>query len=193
MSMNVKTMALAVAACLAAGFGVASAQMSGQAPPGGQTETDQAALAAMTPQQMLQKADIYLQGMEQGASSVRRQLEKAREARDVVKVLCLNDKLNQINVAVRTASERRGSLSAAVERNNGADRARHEYTVIEVLRNRLLILVKEANQCIGEEIGFAGEARLTVSVNPELPTEGESVFPEEPVISMPPTLSSNTD
>lgn len=192
MSMNVKTMTLAVAACLAAGLGVAGAQMSDQLSTGTQSETDQAALAAMTPQQLLQKADIYLQGMEQGASAVRRQLEKAREARDVVKVLCLNDKLNQINVAVRTANERRGNLSSAAERNN-ADRARHEFTVIEVLRNRLLTLVKEANQCIGEEIGFAGEARLTVSVNPELPTEGESVFPDEPIISTPPTLSSNTD
>ena len=130
--------------------------------------------------------------MEQGASTVRRQLEKAREARDVVKVLCLNDKLNQINVALRSASERRGSLSLAAERN-ATDRARHEFTVIEVLRNHLLTLVKEANQCIGEEIGFVGEARLTVSVNPELPTEGESVFPEEPIISSPPTLSSHTD
>jgi hypothetical protein len=192
MWMNVKTMTLAAVACIAAGFGVASAQVSDSLSTGARSDTDRAALAAMTPQQMLQKADTYLQGMEQGASSVRRQLEKAREARDVVKVLCLNDKLNQINVAVRTANERRGSLSSAAERNN-ADRARHEFTVIEVLHNRLQTLVKEANQCIGEEIGFAGEARLTVSVNPELPAEGESVFPEEPVVSMPPTLSSPTD
>jgi len=184
MWMNVKTVTLAVAACLVVGLGVASAQVSDPLSTGTQSDTDGAALAGMTPQQMLQKADTYLQGMEQGASSVRRQLEQAREARDVVKVLCLNDKLNQINVAVRTASERRGSLSSAAERNN-ADRARHEFTVIEVLHNRLLTLVKEANQCIGEEIGFAGEARLTVS--------GDSVFPEEPIISVPPTLSSHTD
>lgn len=185
-------MTVAVVACLAAGFGVARAQMSEPAPSAAENDPDAAALAAMTPQQMLQKADVYLQGMEQGASTVRRQLEKAREARDVVKVLCLNDKLNQINVALRSASERRGSLSLAAERN-AADRARHEFTVIEVLRNRLLTLVKEANQCIGEEIGFVGEARLTVSVNPELPMEGESVFPEDPFVSSPPTLSSNTD
>ena len=158
----------------------------------GESDPDQAALAGMSPQQMLQKADVYLQGMEQGTSAVRRQLEKAREARDVVKVLCLNDKLNQLNVALRTASERRGNLSSAAERN-ASDRARHEFTVIDVLRNRALTLVKEANQCIGEEIGFVGEAKLTVSVNPELPTEGESVFPEEPFVGMPPTLSSGTD
>ena len=54
--------------------------------------------------------------MEQARSNVRRMLMEAREQRDVVKTLCLNDKLTQLNVAISSAQERRDALAAAVKR-----------------------------------------------------------------------------
>ncbi len=145
----------------------------------------------LSPAEMQAKADVYLPEMDQGAGNVRRQLQQARTARDVVKVLCLNDKLNQIDVAIRTARDRASSLKGAVEHSD-ADRARHEFTILQVLRDRVRTLVAEANQCIGEETGFVGESRVTVSIDPNIPDTDPSEFPDNPVISEPPVLSSPT-
>jgi hypothetical protein len=128
--------------------------------------------------------------MEQGAAFVRKQLSDAREARDVVKVLCLNDKLSQIDVAIRSARDRVPNLRGASERNDN-DRARHEFTVIQVLRDRVRALVAEANQCIGEETGFVGESEITVDIDPTIPDD-PSDFPDEPIVSQPPVISSPT-
>ena len=89
----------------------------------------------LTPQQMLTKAAEHIARIDQGSRSVRQQLSLARQERDVVKVLCLNDKLNQINVALASAIDRQRTLEAMVKEND-ADSARHEYTIISVLRNR---------------------------------------------------------
>lgn len=141
--------------------------------------------------QMATQVSKALVQMEQGASSVRQQLEQARAGHDVVKVLCLNDKLNQIDVAVRSATDHKASFDAALTRKD-RDRAHHEYTVIQVLRDRARSLVSEANQCIGEEVGFVGEASVTVEVDSTIP-EDPSGYPEDSLISTPPTVASRVD
>src|SRR4029453_8647548 len=101
----------------------------------------------LSPDQMLAKAKQFVAGIEQASGSISRQLQAARKERDVVRVLCLNDKLNQVDVALGSAQDRLGALGAAVDRKD-ADRARHEYTVLEVLNDRVRTLVNESSQCI---------------------------------------------
>jgi hypothetical protein len=124
---------------------------------------------------------------------VRLQLEHARAARDVVKVLCLNDKLNQIDVAVRSAADHVSSLELAAGRKD-LDRSRHDYAVVQVLRDRVKGLVIEANQCIGEETGFVGESTVRVEIDPTIP-EDPSQYPDIPiegVVVNPPQPASPT-
>jgi hypothetical protein len=146
------------------------------------------AQATQTPEQMKTESATYLPQMEQGAAGVRRQVEEARAARDVVKLQCLNDKLTQLDVATRTAKDRYASFMSASERGD-LERQRHEFTVLQVLRDRARELVAEAQQCIGEETGFLGESRVTVEVPPGLPDP--AIYPENSIIiSIPPTVSS---
>ncbi|HET9958371.1 MAG TPA: hypothetical protein VFQ61_27940 [Polyangiaceae bacterium] len=144
---------------------------------------------SLSPQQMVGQARGFLPEMDRSAAVVRRQLGDAREKRDVVRVLCLNDKLNQIDLATRTASDRMDALNAAANQGD-SDRTKHEFTVVQVLRERVKTLVSEANQCIGEETGFVGESKVTVTVDPNIPDTDPSVPPEEPLVSPPPLLSS---
>jgi hypothetical protein len=139
------------------------------APPqaGSQSQAD------LTPDQMLARAQQFVAGIEQSSSSISRQLQAARKDRDVVRVLCLNDKLNQVDVASGSARDRLASLRTAVSRSD-ADRSRHEFTVLEVLNDRVRVLVNESNQCVGEETGFIGEAEVSVSVDPSLPNADTS-------------------
>src|SRR5260221_14554828 len=100
----------------------------------------------LSPQEELTQSDSFLSRMEASRTVVRRQLETARAQRDVVKTLCLNDKLNQIDVSIRASQERRQSLQAASQRRDAA-LANHEFTILSVLRQRVEQLSAEANPC----------------------------------------------
>ena len=132
--------------------------------------------AQLTPQEQLLEADRILTRMEQAAGAIRRQLEEARKQRDVVKTLCLNDKLSQIDVAIRSAKERKQSLQSAAQRND-AELTNHEYTILTVLRQRSEQLTAEANQCIGEEAAFLGDTKVTTTVDPSLPQTDLTAYP----------------
>src|SRR6185503_7449368 len=90
------------------GHGVASAQA--QTNPPSDASGNLSRQVNLSPAEQLQQSDGFLARMEGSRATVRRQLEQARAQRDVVKTLCLNDKLNQIDVAIRSARERRQAL-----------------------------------------------------------------------------------
>lgn len=144
--------------------------------------------ANLSPKDQLTQADSDLGRMEQSRSVVRRQLMEAREKRDVVKTLCLNDKLTQLNVAISSAQERREALAAAVKRND-SDLSTHEFTILSVLRQRSDQLTTEANQCIGEEVGVVGQSSVSVDIE-ELPEEDPSEYPDFNIVTEPPNCAS---
>jgi len=145
----------------------------------------------LTLPQMLQRARAFKPMMDNDAAAVQRQASDAKLKHDVVKSLCLSDKLSQIHVAVSTATGRVDTLEAAVNHND-ADRAKHEFTIVQVLKDRSAALVSEANQCIGEDTGFIGESTVTVTIDPTIPGGDTSDFPMDPLVSTPPVLSSPT-
>jgi hypothetical protein len=156
-----------------AGAGAAAPDQSGTV--GFQRKT------SLTPQEQLGESAKHIARMEQSAGGVRKMLEEARKQRDVVKTLCLNDKLSQIDVAIRSGRDRRTQLQAAVGRND-AELSNHEFTILTVLRQRSEQLVAEANQCIGEEAAFVGDTRTQVTIDPSIPQD------ETPYPSTDPTL-----
>ena len=170
-------------AILCALYGVADAQTGAT----GQTDTSvgMQRQVQLSPKDQLAQADAILARIGMSSASVRRMLEQARSQRDVVKTLCLNDKLNQIDVAGRSAQERRGALEQAAVRKD-SDLASHEFTILTVLKQRVEQLVAEANQCIGEEAGFFPETKVTTTIDTNLPTEDPSSYPDNPLISPPP-------
>lgn len=145
--------------------------------------------ADLSPEQRVVHAKVFVGAIEGSAQSILRQLQAARKDRDVVRVLCLNDKLNQVDVALRSAQDRMSALSTAAERAD-ADRTRHEFTVLEVLNDRVRVLVNESNQCVGEETGFIGEAEVSVSIDPNLPDGDTGFGPDYNSLPPPPNISS---
>lgn len=138
-------------------------------------------------QDELTQAESGLTRMDQAAGTVRRQLEQARTTRDVVKTLCLNDKLSQIDVAGRSGRDRQAALQAAAQRND-VELANHEFTILTVLRQRVEQLGAEANQCIGEEVAFVGQSEVSTEVDPNLPGEDTSQYPSGPTVFVVPPL-----
>jgi hypothetical protein len=190
MGSMLKLKVLAGTLALTALVGIAAAQTAAApAPTAPAVETQRD--APSSPQQMLSDAKGFLPVMDQTASVVRRQLAEARESRDVVRVLCLNDKLNQIDLAIRTANDRIDALNGAVTEND-AVRAKHEFTVVQVLRERVTALGGEANQCIGEDSGFMREAKVKVDIDPSVADTDPTEPPETPLVTEPPMLTSPT-
>jgi hypothetical protein len=183
---------LALSALFTAGiYRVASAQAQTTAPsaPARETSMGLQREASLSPQEEVKQADSFVGRIAVTGSSVRRMLEQARAQRDVVKTLCLNDKVNQIDVAQRSAEDRRTALGAAASRND-PDLANHEFTILTVLRQRVEQLGAESNQCVGEELTLIGESKVTTTIDPNLPTDDSSAYPEYPVVSLPPTCAS---
>ena len=171
------------------GQGVASAQAPGEAPGQGDVEPGQAKQVNLSAAEQAQAADGYMTNMETTRDSIRRELEDARQQRDVVKTLCLNDKLNQLDVAIRSAGERKRGLDLAASRGD-ADLASHEFTILSVLFERAQQLDAEAKQCVGKEVGFVGESSTTVNIDPNLPFDDPTNLPDTVVIAQPPNCSS---
>jgi len=183
-------------ACLAVvtltGVGVAIAQEAGTPPPpaaannvsGGQDVN-------LSPKDMLEKVRGMVPEMLQLRATVAAQLGEAKRKKDVVKALCLDDKVKQMKLATDTAKDRVIDLTSAVSQND-PDRSKHEFTVIQVLRDRVQTLVAEAQQCIGEETGFVGNTDVVMDVDPAIPDADPSDFPDDPLVSEPPVLSSPT-
>ena len=188
MRASIKAWALIAAGSVLCCFSVALAQ--GTAPDSAIDVTSQHDANLSLPQ-MLQRARDYKPVMDNDANTVQRQASEAKLQHDVVKSLCLGDKLSQIHVAATTAGARIDTLSSAVSHND-SDRAKHEFTIIQVLKDRSSALVAEANQCIGEETGFIGESTVTVTIDPNIPATDPSDFPNDPIVSQPPVLSSPT-
>ena len=81
------------------------------------------------------------------ARVVERLLARKRAERDVVSVLCLNDKLVQIATARRSVRTREAALRVAVEQRDDVAAAR-ERSWIALLGKRADALTSEALRCV---------------------------------------------
>jgi hypothetical protein len=165
-----------VVGALAVAAGTAMAQPASGG--GGQVNNGQVPFqrkTTLSPQEQVQESAKHVARMEGAAQGVRKMLAEARQQRDVVKTLCINDKVSQIDVALRSAKERHTQLQDSVKRND-VDLSTHHYTIVTVLRQRAEQLVAEANQCIGEESAFVGDTKTTVQIDPRIPPD-EAPYP----------------
>jgi hypothetical protein len=149
----------------------------------------------LSPQDELTQADAVISHMDSTSATIRRLLDSARQSRDVVKSLCLSDKLSQVDVAERSAKDRQVALQAASQRSD-SELANHEFTILTVLRQRVEQLAAEANQCIGEEVAFVGQTQVVAQIDPNLPgsSDENTTFPavvvgQGGVVEPPPAMS----
>lgn len=148
-----------------------------------------AAEVKLSPAELREQGQQALASIEASSKTVKTMATSARDKRDVVKLLCLEDKTSQVGAALDTAQERIQALMAALD-TSALERARHEYVMLMTLEERVVTLMNEANQCIGEETGFSGDAELSVEIDPNLPEVQADVVGFVAVVAIPPSLSS---
>lgn len=139
------------------------------------------------PTQPLSAAEV-LDRMDGSRTTVRRMLEEARAQRDVIKTLCLDDKLNQIDVTLRSARDRKSTIDSAVQKND-LELAAHETTLLDVLRQRTDQLMAEANLCVSKEAETVGPSAIIADIDPNIADEPAYYPPGIIIIEPPPTGS----
>lgn len=171
------------------GHGMASAQ--GEPAPAGTLagDPDISKQAELSIAEQVTQSEKMVARMESIRDAVRRDLEEARQQRDVVKTLCLNDKLNQLDVALRSGTERKRALKVAADRGD-KELTSHEFTILSVLNQRAEQLDGEAKQCIGKEVGFVGESSTKGTIDPGMPNEDVVAVPDVVITITPNTASA---
>lgn len=131
--------------------------------------------ADMTPADQIAEGQRLLSNGQSLSLRVQGMLDQSRREGDVLRVTCLDDKLTQVNAHVRTLGDRVEALQEAVRLADEA-RRNHEYTVIVVLGQHLVVLDRAASECIGQDIYEIGTTRVVTTIDPNNPNIDPSQF-----------------
>ncbi|RAL24993.1 hypothetical protein DL240_01925 [Lujinxingia litoralis] len=136
-------------------------------------------LDALTPAQMSDRAANKIDAMRVTLESTTQLLDNARdEERDILKINCINEKLASIRGFVKVSEQSYVSLTDSVSANDGAA-SRHHYTLVSIAGQRVSGLGEEARVCAGEELRYADDAVLEVSVDPGIGSPDEDFLADE--------------
>jgi len=144
----------------------------------------------LSPAEQLEQAQGFVATMERTRDGIRRDRKEARNKGDVVKKLCLDDKLNQLDIALRKATERERALQNASKLGD-VELSNHEFTIVSVLNQRATSLDAEAKLCIGKEVVSVGDSSVQMDVDGMLPGEDATTgFPTPALVVEPPACAS---
>jgi len=179
-------------AALALGFSVQAAEPAGEAPIPGSSEAaaGEPAATADNAETLLLKARQMQVSIAQVADGLSESLREARENKDVVREVCLDDKLNQADVAAETAQDRVSSMVAATAAGDWAT-VQRDFVVVSALSDSAQELRATGDRCLGEEQSkpMADGKPLEVTVDPLIPTqETTSGALELPPFLLPPSV-----
>lgn len=132
--------------------------------------------ADLSPADQLTEGQRILSNGQSLSSRVQGMLDQSRIDGDVLRVTCLDDKLTQVNAHVRTLGDRVEALQEAVRLADEA-RRNHEFTVIVVLGQQLVVLDRAASECIGQDLYEVGTTRVVTTIDPNNPDIDPSQFP----------------
>ena len=133
--------------------------------------------ANLSPAEQVEQARNTISTMETNKRKVTGLLDTARRDQDIVRISCLDDKLNQLNVTIRSAQDHQSLLATAVDTNSTSQR-NHEYGLILLYGQRASGLEGEARRCVGEDVSpFGNNLSITVQNNNNVVGGGNTDYP----------------
>lgn len=164
-----------MAAPLALAAGVAAAAVEQN-----DTGVDLSLAARLTPGQTVKEARTYRVKMQDTKARIDKLLQKARDKKDVIMIVCVDDKSIRVKGHIAVADQAMSTLDTAVQRNDDGSR-QHEFMRITILFQKVVVLGTEAENCIGEDVSYVGDTKVEQEVDPSIPTED----PTEPALPLP--------
>ncbi len=189
MNWPVRRSVLGLSCAIALSFGVARAQPAPRN--GDDAEVRSRRTATLSGADQLREATSIIENIGSMRRQVSDMLDRARQERDIIKTNCLNDKLTQIDVTLRSAREHQDLLQSAVSINNEGQR-NHEFSLMTIFRTRGEGLRGEAQTCVGEEAGsFDRGTVVTLRVDPSITDRDttslapDNLAPDRPLVTSP--------
>ena len=137
--------------------------------------------AKLSPREMLEEADELTDEMEGYHKRVLELQKSARQAKDVIKLNCVNEKLLAVKQLMNIADSAETDLTEAIA-GDDRDAEVAEYGQVVLAHERATTMRDEAEGCIGEEIIFVGPTAVTVE-GPDIP-DAPTDDPEDPFSSV---------
>ncbi len=117
-------------------------------------------------------------------------LEQATKDKDIIRVNCLKDKLNQLKAATEMMDREIQNLSDSVARSVEGE-AHHSFTRVTILNQKVKTVEAAAEECVGQALNYVGATKVEVetpagltTVDVTQPGSGETpVTPPPPVAS----------
>jgi hypothetical protein len=135
--------------------------------------------------QYLQLSDQSVQEMRKELTNALEILRAAREAKDAVRLNCVNDKITAMKGILRISEDSFISLQEAMS-SNANEKARYEFGKIKVSRKKMAQLSTEASNCSGAEASYTGGAEVVLE-------EDQSLLGSDPYYGDPDFFSSPED
>lgn len=107
-------------------------------------------------------------------------LSDARNAKDIVQLNCVNEKLTQIKGLLRLSEKASVAMYDAMAKG-AQDVVDHEYTKIAVAHQKTQLLRTEAEQCVGELSVYTGDTDVQVEISDDIPQSD----PTQPIVPPP--------
>lgn len=119
--------------------------------------------------------------------SVKSMIDNARKEKDTVRILCIDDKLTQIQALLKAIDNRIETLNVALDAKDSGT-ARHQFVILQVSFNKINSLRVQADACVGNDDIVIGASESEVSISeeyisaPEATTPGQDIYTPEPVV-----------
>ena len=111
--------------------------------------------------EMLSQGREYRQQMQSITMQIQVQSEQAKSDKDVIRLNCLLDKLNQVKVNSNMLDQALQSLQECVSRHDETAQL-HEYTRVTIINQKAQVLRTEAAACVGAETNYVGPTKVVV-------------------------------
>lgn len=159
-----KSMLIALVA-LSAGFAVPPSALAETAPTEG-PELRRGPTSTERAESQLESAQQAYKYGSSLAMRVSKMLDGARRDKDVMRADALNRKLTEINAIIRNLESRIRALQGA-HAGNDQDQARHEFTVITVLGQKLNQIDQELSQLLTQDKYEPGASQVVTTLEPD--------------------------
>jgi hypothetical protein len=122
----------------------------------------------LTPEEMLTQSKEYQKTIGEVLKRVQALQDQSKQAKDIIRLNCVTDKLVQVRVNASIADQSMAALQEAMTRADEGQRT-HEFTRLTIVNQKVLVLGAEAENCIGEDLSFVGATRIDVEIDPGIP------------------------
>src|SRR5687768_15084784 len=132
-------------------FGSVQAQPAGEGSSTFELSASAGVNAKLSADEMTRQGDTLLAEIEAAQNHLVGLQKSARDAKDIIKLNRINDKLLQLKQLANIADTGRAHLGAAIASQNEGERY-HQFSIVTLSAEKARVLRGEADACIGEEL-----------------------------------------